>query len=66
MPPEPDATASSAIVQRPISEEPLVTLAIAAGMVFFATGAYAIHALRSRRRRAREAPLIIRHITTIF
>jgi hypothetical protein len=48
------------------AEAPLVTLALAAGMVFVAVGWYAIHTYRQRHPRVRSARLIVRHITTLM
>jgi hypothetical protein len=48
------------------AEAPLVTLAIAAGMVALAGVAYGVHAFRARQPRlARSARLVVRHITTL-
>lgn len=48
------------------AEAPLVTLAIAAGMVALAGVAYGVHAFRARPPRlARHARLVVRHITTL-
>lgn len=47
-------------------EAPLVTLGLAAGMVFVAGGWYAIHTYRQRHPRVRSARLIARHITTLM
>jgi len=48
------------------AEAPLVTLALAAAMVFVAFGWYAIHTYRQRHPRVRSARLIVRHITTLM
>jgi hypothetical protein len=48
------------------AEAPLVTLAIAAAMVFVAAGWYVAHTFRRRHPRARSARLIVRHITTLM
>jgi hypothetical protein len=48
------------------AEAPLVTLALAAAMVFVAVGWYAIHTYRRRHPRVRSAKLIFRHITTLM
>ena len=48
------------------AEAPLVTLALAATIVFVAGAWYAIHTYRARHPRARSARLIVRHITTLM
>lgn len=48
------------------AEAPLVTLAIAAAMVFGAAGWYVLHTFRARHPRMRSARLIVRHITTLL
>ena len=48
------------------AEAPLVTLGLAAAMVFTTAGWYVIHTFRRRHPRARSARLIVRHITTLM
>jgi hypothetical protein len=48
------------------AEAPLVTLALAAGIVALAVAWYAIHTYRQRHPRVRSARLIVRHITTLM
>jgi hypothetical protein len=51
------------------AEDPLLTLAIAAGMVVIAALAYLVHAVRTRRARrgpVAAARLVVRHITTLL
>ncbi|HEX6128579.1 MAG TPA: hypothetical protein VF071_06120 [Candidatus Limnocylindria bacterium] len=48
------------------AEAPLVTLGLAAAMIFTAAAWYVVHTFRRRHPRARSARLIVRHITTLM
>lgn len=60
-----EEVASTAAAELP-REAPLVTLALAVGIIALAGGAYAVHAIRSRQpRRVSATRLVVRHITTL-
>ena len=64
-----DATLAVATVPAIAAEEPLVTLALAGGMVVLAALAYVVHVIRTRRSRrgpVAAARLVVRHITTLL
>jgi hypothetical protein len=48
------------------AEAPLMTLGLAAALVFGAASWYVVHTFRRRHPRARSARLIVRHITTLM
>ena len=61
----PDEASALAAIATP-AEAPLVTLALAAAMVAVAFAWYAVHTYRARHPRARNARLMVRHITTLM
>jgi hypothetical protein len=64
-----DATLAVANAPATAAEEPLVTLALAGGMVVFAALAYLAHVVRARRTRrgpVATVRLVARHITTLL
>ena len=67
-----DAALTVATAPAAAGEQPMVTLALAAGMVVLAALAYLVHAVHSRlvrrasRRRESAAHLVARHITTLM
>jgi hypothetical protein len=68
-PTEVEATLAVANGPAMSAEDPLTTLAIAAGMVVIAALAYLVHAVRTRRSRrgpVAAARLVVRHITTLL
>ena len=71
-PAEADASLTAATTPTAVAEQPMVTLALAAGMVVLAALAYLVHAVHSRlvrrasRRRESAAQLVARHITTLM
>lgn len=71
VPAKADAALTVAAAPAAASEEPLVTLALAAGMVFVAALAYLLHAVHQRlvrraSRRQEASRLVARHITTLM
>ncbi len=70
-PAEVDAIQAAGTATAIATEEPVVTLALASGMVVLAGLAYLVHVIhgrlmqRARRRRESMAHLVVRHITTL-
>jgi hypothetical protein len=59
------AASTAAVIHTP-AEAPLVTLGLAAAIVFAAATWYVVHTFRARHPRMRSARLIVRHITTLI